>query len=42
MVAKKSMCSSVKHDIAKRWVADVNAKIDEVTIENEFNAELLI
>ena len=32
----------VKHDIAKRWVADVNAKIDEVTIENEFNAELLI
>ena len=32
----------VKHDIAKRYVADVNAKIDEVTIENEFNAELLI
>ena len=32
----------VKHDIAKRCVADVNAKIDEVTIENEFNAELLI
>lgn len=32
----------VKHDIAKRYVADVNAKIDKVTIENEFNAELLI
>lgn len=31
----------VKHDIAKRYVADVNAKIDEKTIENEFNAGLL-
>ena len=32
----------VKHDIAKRYVADVNAKIDKEAIEKEFNAELLI
>ena len=38
----ESIAELVEHDIAKRYIADVNAEIDKDTIEDEFNETLLI
>jgi len=37
----ESIVELVEHDIAKRYIADVNAKIDKDVIEDEFNETLL-
>ncbi len=38
----ESIAELVEHDIAKRYIADVNAEIDKDTIEDEFNETILI